>query len=90
MSFYKHVIAMLFSALLLTACGVNASLQPAEQAFPAGQQGEPTPTALQAALAVEPTPVPVDECVACHVDQQRLTDTAKPEEAGEFESKGVG
>lgn len=61
--------------------------------------GEPTsapptaePTASQAQLqSTEPEVVEVDsECLSCHLDQQRLIDTAAAEVEVEIESSGEG
>lgn len=86
-------LTLLFIALaLLTGC----ARAPAEES--------PTPTAIAAQsteappeLAQESTPdttmaseAPVDECLACHADKQRLIDNAKPEEMVVEESSGSG
>ena len=66
--------------LLLTACA------PAETPSPTAT-AEEKPVETEAVVKVEPE---ADECVACHTDQQRLTDTAAPVVDAEGESKGVG
>ena len=51
---------------------------------------EPTPTEVEP--TVEPTSmeVPTGECLDCHMDKDRLIDTAKPEEEVVNESSGEG
>lgn len=55
----------------------------------------PTNTAIRPTPTIEPTATVVvianvDYCVSCHTDKEQLISTAKPEEADEEESSGVG
>jgi hypothetical protein len=89
-------LAYLGLALVVTACSTPAASLGAGAGTGAGMGeasptevtlGAPVPTlAATPAATAEPDP-----CLDCHGDQQRLIDTAKPEEpSGEGESKGVG
>jgi hypothetical protein len=65
----------------------GAAIQP-ELVAQAQTLAEAAPAAVQATtVAAE---APVDACVDCHTNQQRLTETADVVEGGESESKGVG
>lgn len=84
--------------LVLAACTASASLDAAENLAPIALGQDPAPTegtqadpgtSTQTELAT-PTEVPVDECLECHLDKQRLIDTAEPELVLESESEGEG
>ena len=51
-------------------------------------QSEPDTSLLIANTT--PEPMPVNECLACHLDKQRLIDAAAPEAIVESESSGEG
>lgn len=83
MSKLKRFTTVLLTMFLLVGCS---------QATPAPVM--PTATVPETATTPLPTATltaePVDQCVACHADQQRLVETAKVEEVVESESKGTG
>ncbi|MFZ5910241.1 MAG: hypothetical protein ACOYYU_09525 [Chloroflexota bacterium] len=76
--FWPILVAIL--ALFLAGCQATAT-------------EEPVPTATEVLPTAEPTEevvAEVDTCLSCHTDKEQLIATAKPEEAAESESKGVG
>ncbi|MFN3308581.1 MAG: hypothetical protein ACK44E_05165 [Anaerolineales bacterium] len=83
-------------AWLIQGCSAPASSPQMPQTVEAvvAEEVQSTPTDTPTAQSVEADPPPAapaqDACVACHSDKQRITDTAKPEEDAESESKGVG
>lgn len=90
------VFLLLIGIVLLQGCSTpTSSIQPPETVAvveTAVSLATPTSQPSAESMALDPTEAPVapDTCVACHSDKQRITDTAKPEEDTEGESKGVG
>lgn len=85
----RLLVVLAFLAAGLAACSGAGRATTA----PAGL--EPTAALPTATIPLEPTPVAEataepDECVACHTDQARLTETADPVVETESESTGVG
>lgn len=79
----RYILLTFGLALFLWACANSSeSVTPFPiQTEAAAETGSPV---------ASPTGSGPDECLACHVDKQRLIDTAKPVVAAESESKGVG
>ena len=89
-------LCMIILALVLAACtAIKADLSEPllpELEVPAAQ---PTATTAPATAAVQAQPPAapqpaVNECVACHTSQEKLSASAKPQEAAKPESVGLG
>lgn len=94
----RLAILLAAAVMILSACTQSApqtvaptELPTQEQQPVAVQPSTAQPTAVRPTLALPtPTQAMVNECLECHIDKQRLVDTAKPEEVQEKESEGVG
>lgn len=81
------LIGLIVTAVVVAACGANANLQD-----PQAEVAELGPTATTRVELTLPTEAPTepDECTACHIDKDRLIDTAAPEEEVVEENEGAG
>lgn len=84
--------------ILIAACADATEEANSEVALVPTRQNTPTPTLTDQTEPNEPIPVEmatpeeavVDECLTCHLDKQRLIDTAAPVVVVESESEGEG
>jgi len=85
-------LIILVPVLLLAACQGEVVTIPEAEVYASVDvpaQSETSPIGV-APTPTSQTPAEPNECLNCHVDKQRLIDTAKPEEVVESESSGVG
>ncbi|MBI2331989.1 MAG: hypothetical protein HYU84_07510 [Chloroflexi bacterium] len=75
---FKFIGIYLMGMLLISACAT-------------AKAESPTATETLTETEAVPTSAPeAGECVACHIDKERLIETAAPVVKAESESKGVG
>jgi hypothetical protein len=92
---HKHrwlYLVFLVVTLILAGCQDQAVANPEELVVAAVEvvpQGTPHPITVNPTPTSQATQAP-NECLNCHVDQQRLIDTAAPVVEAESESSGVG
>lgn len=100
MRILKTIILTVLLLALLSACQAEATPvgepETTQAEVPALTE-TPATAPTEAALNPEPvevqsgpTPEVVDECLNCHIDKQRLIDTAKQEEVVVSENEGEG
>lgn len=77
----KVLSFLVIFTFVFAACGPAATPAPAATEKPVEAAASPE---------VQTEADETDECLACHTDKDRLVATAKPVEAAESESKGVG
>lgn len=78
--------------LLLAACNSPAVVGTDGEVLAPMVVGEPTqtPDGIEVTEIAAAAPPIVNECLTCHLDKQRLIDTAAPQVAAASESSGEG
>lgn len=85
------LIALAFGLVGCSSAGAIADMPVTAESPPDVATAMPDEVAeISIADKPAPTEVVVDYCLECHIDKQRLIDTAKPEEEVIAENKGEG